>query len=67
MGSSASTLSENMSHEVRESLLTELLEKCEEILAKNPDNRCCKYVLEYFKNGEGKAMSNKGKEYNHDI
>jgi len=59
MGASISSLSDDMTIEDREQLLSDLIEECDKILQENPDNRCCKYVLEFMQNGEGKALSNK--------
>jgi len=62
MGASASSsLSLDMTPEVRDSLLSELLAKCEEVLSENPDNRCCKHAIQYLNSDEGKNMSNEGK------
>ena len=60
MGASSSNLSNDMSPETLDGLKSELLTKCEEILEKNPDNRCCKYVIQYLDTEEGKSLSNEG-------
>jgi hypothetical protein len=60
MGASSSNLSHDMSPETLDGLKSELLTTCEEILEKNPDNRCCKYVIKYLDTEEGKKLSNKG-------
>ena len=67
MGSSASLLNESLSPDQRETLVEALLKKCEEILVENPDNRCCKYVLEFMKDGKGKTLSDEGKYMNVNI
>mmetsp|Transcript_41144 Transcript_41144/g.48060 ORF Transcript_41144/g.48060 Transcript_41144/m.48060 type:complete len:440 (+) Transcript_41144:81-1400(+) len=58
MGSSASTLENEMTSEIREKLAVDLKSQCENILKKNSDNRCCKYVLEYLDTDECKKLSN---------
>jgi len=50
-----------MTPEVKEKLMSELVIKCGEILNKNPDNRCCKYVMDYLSTAEGKSLSKEGK------
>eukprot|EP00957_Ditylum_brightwellii_P103320 7874299-Ditylum_brightwellii.AAC.1 len=47
-----------MTPEVRDSLLSELLAKCKEVLSENPNNRCCKHAIQYLNSDEGKNMSN---------
>ena len=63
MTSFAPSFTVDMTPEVKEDLIQKLLDKCEKILEEHPDNRCVKYVIEYMKNGEGKALSNEGKSY----
>jgi len=58
MGASASSLTPEMTSETLESLKVELLTKCEKILVDHPDNRCCKYVIEFLNSDEGKKLSN---------
>ncbi len=60
MGVSASSLTPDMTPETLEGFRAELLTKCEEILAENPDNRCCKYVIKFLGSEEGKKISAKG-------
>lgn len=59
MGASSSSLvSLDMSKDTLDGLKTELLAKCEDILSKNSENRCCKYVIDYLNTDEGKNLSN---------
>ena len=61
MGASSSSLvSLDMSKDTLDGLKTELLAKCEDILSKNSENRCCKYVIDYLNTDEGKNLSNEG-------
>ena len=60
MGASASSLVPDMTPEVRDSLKAELLAKCESVLAENPENRCCKYAVQFLGTEEGGGMSNEG-------
>lgn len=45
------------------SLKDEIITKCEENLEKNPNNRGCKYALEYLSSAEGSQLSDEGKFY----
>jgi len=59
MGASSSSLvSLDMSKDTLDGLKAELLAKCEDILSKNSENRCCKYVIDYLNTDEGKNLSN---------
>ncbi len=63
MGVSSSSLTPDMSPETLEGYKAELQTKCEDILAENPDNRCCKYVIKYLATDEGKSLSPKGENW----
>lgn len=39
-----------------EALKAKILEDCKEILVDNPENRCCKFAIEYLNSDEGKAL-----------
>ncbi len=42
-------------------LKDQVLIDCEKILAEHPENRACKYTIEYLKSDEGKNLSEEGK------
>lgn len=58
MGASSSSLSSDMTPETLEGLKVELKSKCEKILVDNPENRCCKYLIQYLDSEDGKKLSN---------
>lgn len=58
---SSLTLTANSTTEERDAFVAKLLSDSAEILAKNPDNRCCKYISDFLKSEEGKELSNDGK------
>ena len=60
MGISASALTPDMTPETLDGYKADLLTKCEEILAENPDNRCCKYVIKFLSTEEGKKLTASG-------
>ena len=43
------------------SLKEEIVNKCKENLEKNPNNRGCKYAVEYLASAEGSQLSDEGK------
>ncbi len=60
MGISTSSLTPDMTPETLDGFKAELSTKCEEILAENPDNRCCKYVIKFLSSEAGKTISAEG-------
>ena len=57
---SSLTLTANSTTEDRDTFVAKLLSDSAEVLAKNPGNRCCKYLAEYLKSEEAKKLSNDG-------
>jgi creatine kinase len=47
-----------MTPEEKASVMADIVAKCEDILKDHPENRCCKYVVEYLGSEEGKNLSN---------
>jgi creatine kinase len=47
-----------MTPEEKASIMADIVAKCEDILKDHPENRCCKYVVEYLDSEEGKNLSN---------
>eukprot|EP00586_Coscinodiscus_wailesii_P011874 CAMPEP_0172518274 /NCGR_PEP_ID=MMETSP1066-20121228/290719_1 /TAXON_ID=671091 /ORGANISM="Coscinodiscus wailesii, Strain CCMP2513" /LENGTH=436 /DNA_ID=CAMNT_0013300625 /DNA_START=142 /DNA_END=1452 /DNA_ORIENTATION=+ len=47
-----------MTPEEKASIMADIVSKCEDILKEHPENRCCKYVVEYLGSEEGKNLSN---------
>jgi creatine kinase len=47
-----------MTPEEKASVMADIVAKCEDILKDHPENRCCKYVVEYLDSEEGKNLSN---------
>mmetsp|Transcript_63001 Transcript_63001/g.74522 ORF Transcript_63001/g.74522 Transcript_63001/m.74522 type:complete len:388 (-) Transcript_63001:258-1421(-) len=47
-----------MTPEEKASIMADIVSKCEDILKDHPENRCCKYVVEYLGSEEGKKLSN---------
>jgi 5-methylcytosine-specific restriction endonuclease McrBC regulatory subunit McrC len=41
-------------------LKDQVLVQCEKILVEHPENRACKYTIEYLKSEEGKNLSEEG-------
>lgn len=37
-----------------------IIAKCKDVLKENPENRCCKYVLQYLATEEGKTLKDEG-------
>ena len=60
---SVPTLATNSTAEERAAFVAKLLSDSAEVLAKNPGNRCCKYLADYLESDEGKDLSNDGKRY----
>ena len=58
---SSLTLTANSTTEERFTFVAKLLSDSAEVLAKNPGNRCCKYLANYLKSEEVKELSNDGK------
>ena len=58
---SSLTLTVNSTTEERDTFVARLLSDSTEVLAKNPGNRCCKYLADYLKSEEVKELSNDGK------
>lgn len=52
-----STSVENIESTSWASLKVDVLTKCEKILVENPDNRACKYTIEYLNSDAGKNLS----------
>ena len=57
---SSLTLTANSTAEDRDTFVAKLLSDSAEVLAKNPGNRCCKYLADYLKSEEIKELSNDG-------
>jgi len=47
-----------MTPEEKATIMADIVAKCEDILKDHPENRCCKYVVEYLGSDEGKSLSN---------
>jgi creatine kinase len=47
-----------MTPEEKATIMADIVAKCEDILKDHPENRCCKYVVEYLGSEEGKNLSN---------
>mmetsp|Transcript_3945 Transcript_3945/g.4581 ORF Transcript_3945/g.4581 Transcript_3945/m.4581 type:complete len:387 (-) Transcript_3945:326-1486(-) len=58
MGETISKIDHGMTQETRDSITAETKTQCETILEKHPENRCCKYLVEYIDTKEFKDLSN---------
>jgi hypothetical protein len=60
---SAITRPVDISPEDRSKLTEQLISKCQEVLKQNPNNRCCKFSVQYLGSDHARSLSNAGENH----